>query len=65
MEDLRQELSHLNLDELQLDDLSIQPLEADHSGLEALTLGHGMIEIGASILPTACCSCCIPCCCCC
>ncbi|MBX5457524.1 MAG: hypothetical protein IRZ31_11535 [Thermogemmatispora sp.] len=64
MEDLKQELAHLTLDELQLDELSIQPLTADRDGLEALTLGHGMIEIGASVLPEGCCSCCIPCCCC-
>ncbi|WP_376796041.1 thiomuracin/GE37468 family thiazolyl RiPP peptide [Thermogemmatispora sp.] len=64
MEELKRELANLTLEELRLDELSIQPLDAGQSGLEALTLGHGMIEIGASVLPEACCSCCIPCCCC-
>lgn len=58
---------HLELEGLDLENLEIEEMEllVDEAGLESLTVGHGMVEIGASVLPALCCSCCIPCCCCC
>jgi hypothetical protein len=69
MSELNTELAKLDLDGLDLDTLDIQDMElmTNKGGLEALTLGHGMIELGASIWPklrsdlSFCCSC--PCCC--
>ncbi len=75
MSELRTELAELELEGLDLDTLEIQ--ETGHvvnrGELESLTLGHGMIEVGASValdVPepiqaelSACCSCCYVCCC--
>jgi len=64
MHELSTELAELELEGLDLDTLEIQDIERSQ-GLELLTTGHGMVEIGASVLPWGCCSCCLPCCCCC
>lgn len=63
MSELHLELSNLELDDLELDSLDIESVERE-KGLESLTTGHGMVEIGASYGDTACCSCCLVCCCC-
>lgn len=63
MHELSTELAELELEGLELDTLEIQDV-AREKGLESLTTGHGMVEIGASVLPEYCCSCCVPCCCC-
>jgi hypothetical protein len=73
---LSTEIASLELAELDLDDLKIQDIElvSGQNGLEALTFGHGMIELGASsnlsrpgsALTTCCsCACCTCCTCCC
>ncbi|WP_297157426.1 thiomuracin/GE37468 family thiazolyl RiPP peptide [Thermogemmatispora sp.] len=65
MQELHGELAQLELEGLSLDDLEIEDLKlSNEGGLELLTAGHGMVEIGASSGQTACCSCCIVCCCC-
>lgn len=55
------ELESLELESLELDEIEIV---SGNEALESLTLGHGMVEIGASVGDTACCSCCLVCCCC-
>lgn len=50
-----------------LADLSVAEFEVLGDGAapgDSLASAHGMSEVGASVLPVACCSCCIPCCCC-
>ncbi|WP_287265416.1 thiomuracin/GE37468 family thiazolyl RiPP peptide [Thermogemmatispora sp.] len=65
MNELHGELAQLELEGLSLDSLEIEDLKlSSEGGLELLTTGHGMVEIGASSGQTACCSCCIVCCCC-
>ncbi|WP_376796042.1 thiomuracin/GE37468 family thiazolyl RiPP peptide [Thermogemmatispora sp.] len=65
MQDLHSKLAQLELDELALDELEIEELQlGGEGGLEQLTTGHGMVEIGASSGQAACCSCCLVCCCC-
>jgi hypothetical protein len=52
----------------QLADLDLDPIVVDPAGLpglESLTSGYAMTEVGASLLPApSCCSCCLCCCCC-
>ncbi|MEV5409930.1 hypothetical protein AB0K60_13970 [Thermopolyspora sp. NPDC052614] len=54
---------------LELADVDVERLvphdAASAASLESLTIGHGMTETAASILPVGCCSCCLCCCCCC
>lgn len=74
MDKLHTEFTKLELDGLDLDTLEIQGMElvTPENSLESLMLGHGMIEVGASVkLSSAAvspdvslsCSCCISCCC--
>jgi len=64
MNELHLELTALELNDLELDALDFESV-GNEKGLESLTTGHGMVEIGASVGDTACCSCCLVCCCCC
>lgn len=62
MSELQIELANLELDGLELDELE---LVSSEETLESMTVGHGMVEIGASAGLDLCCSCCLVCCCCC
>jgi hypothetical protein len=65
MQELHSELAQLELESLSLEDLEIEGVVLpSEGGLELLTTGHGMVEIGASSGQAACCSCCLACCCC-
>jgi hypothetical protein len=66
MSEFQNKLAQLDLEEIELDGLEIEDVDSlsNEFGLEALTIGHGLTEIGASSGASSCCCCC-PCCSCC